>query len=768
MQLTVRPTEKGRADSGLAVIDRESMAEIGVERGDYVLVEGPGSEPGSNPDLNDGGEGASAVAMVWPGERRAGKRGEIHVDGHLRRAIGAGVDDRVTVERTTPSDAQEIEIALPADIGLDGNLGLRFRDELADRALVNGQVLAVSFGFGSVSGPSGNSIPITITDTDPSGTVVVREWTDVTVSPAVADLPAAVGPSSASPADEPTAAGGPVAYEDVGGLDSEIERLRELLELPMRHPGLFDILGISPPKGVLLYGPPGTGKTLLARAFIDETGFSCRAVPGPELVSAYYGDGDELEDLVDELESDAPAILFIDELDAAAPDRSGAGGEAERRVITRLLSMLDGIDAGSRVAVLATTNRVEEIDAALRRPGRLGREIEVGVPDAAGREEIVRVHARGMPLAAGVDLGELAAGTHGFVGSDLEHLVNESAMNALRRRRPDIDLDAEAIDADVLESLDVTDADWRAALRGIEPSALREVFVEVPDVAWTDVGGLEGAKERLRETVQWPLQYADAFERVKLTPAKGVLLYGPPGTGKTLLAKAVANEAESNFISIKGPELLDKFVGESEKGVREIFSKARENAPTVIFFDEIDAIAGERGGNAGDSGVGERVVSQLLTELDGLEALEDVVVIATTNRPDLLDDALVRPGRLDRHVRVSVPDESAREEIFAVHAGDRPLANGVTVADLAARTGGYVGADIEAVCREAATAAVREFVRSADAGENADVAGIYLRPRHFDRALEDVAGSADGSTARFEGFDDRPPDRGPDSFGDDA
>jgi transitional endoplasmic reticulum ATPase len=752
MQLTVRPTKKGRADSGLAVIDRESMAEIGVERGDYVLVEGPGSEPGSNPGLNDGGEGASAVAMVWPGERRAGKRGEIHVDGHLRRAIGAGVDDRVTVERTTPSDAQEIEIALPADIGLDGNLGLRFRDELADRALVNGQVLAVSFGFGSVSGPSGNSIPITITDTDPSGTVVVREWTDVTVSPAVADLPA----------------GGPVAYEDVGGLDSEIERLRELLELPMRHPGLFDVLGISPPKGVLLHGPPGTGKTLLARAFIDETGFSCRAVPGPELVSAYYGDGDELEDLVDELESDAPAILFIDELDAAAPDRSGAGGEAERRVITRLLSMLDGIDAGSRVAVLATTNRVGEIDAALRRPGRLGREIEVGVPDAAGREEVLRVHARGMPLAAGVDLGELAAGTHGFVGSDLEHLVNESAMNALRRRRPDIDLDAEAIDADVLESLDVTDADWRAALRGIEPSALREVFVEVPDVAWTDVGGLEGAKERLRETVQWPLQYADAFERVKLTPAKGVLLYGPPGTGKTLLAKAVANEAESNFISIKGPELLDKFVGESEKGVREIFSKARENAPTVIFFDEIDAIAGERGGNAGDSGVGERVVSQLLTELDGLEALEDVVVIATTNRPDLLDDALVRPGRLDRHVRVSVPDESAREEIFAVHAGDRPLANGVTVADLAARTEGYVGADIEAVCREAATAAVREFVRSADAGENADVAGIYLRPRHFDQALEDVAGSADGSTARFEGFDDRPPDRGPDSFGDDA
>ena len=752
MQLTVRPTEKSRADSGLAVIDRESMAEIGVERGDYVLVEGPGSEPGSNPGLNDGGEGASAVAMVWPGERRAGKRGEIHVDGHLRRAIGAGVDDRVTVERTTPSDAQEIEIALPADIGLDGNLGLRFRDELADRALVNGQVLAVSLGFGSVSGPGGNSIPITITDTDPSGTVVVREWTDVTVSPAVADLPA----------------GGPVAYEDVGGLDSEIERLRELLELPMRHPGLFDVLGISPPKGVLLHGPPGTGKTLLARAFIDETGFSCRAVPGPELVSAYYGDGDELEDLVDELESDAPAILFIDELDAAAPDRSGAGGEAERRVITRLLSMLDGIDAGSRVAVLATTNRVGEIDAALRRPGRLGREIEVGVPDAAGREEVLRVHARGMPLAAGVDLGELAAGTHGFVGSDLEHLVNESAMNALRRRRPEIDLDAEAIDADVLESLDVTDADWRAALRGIEPSALREVFVEVPDVAWTDVGGLEGAKERLRETVQWPLQYADAFERVKLTPAKGVLLYGPPGTGKTLLAKAVANEAESNFISVKGPELLDKFVGESEKGVREIFSKARENAPTVIFFDEIDAIAGERGGNAGDSGVGERVVSQLLTELDGLEALEDVVVIATTNRPDLLDDALVRPGRLDRHVRVSVPDESAREEIFAVHAGDRPLANGVTVADLAARTGGYVGADIEAVCREAATAAVREFVRSADAGENADVAGIYLRPRHFDRALEDVAGSADGSTARFEGFDDRPPDRGPDSFGDDA
>ena len=411
---------------------------------------------------------------------------------------------------------------------------------------------------------------------------------------------------------------------------------------------------------------------------------------------------------------------------------------------------MDGLEERGQITVIGTTNRVDAVDPALRRPGRFDREIEIGVPDRTGREEVLRIHTRGMPLGDGVELERYAENTQGFVGADLENLAKESAMHALRRVRPELDLEEDEIPADVLDSIEVTENDFKEALKGIEPSALREVFVEVPDVRRSDVGGLDDAKERLRETVQWPLEHADAYERVALEPAKGVLLYGPPGTGKTLLAEAVANEAQSNFISIKGPELFNKYVGESEKGVREVFSKARENAPTVVFFDEIDAIASQRGQGGDDSNVGERVVSQLLTELDGFEALEDVVVIATTNRLDLIDDALLRPGRLDRHIEVAEPDRDARREIFEIHTQDKPLADDVDIDDLVERTDGYVGADIEAVCREAAQIAVREYVHATANGESATVDQIELTMAHFEQALDEIDADTRSEDRGFE------------------
>ncbi len=461
-------------------------------------------------------------------------------------------------------------------------------------------------------------------------------------------------------------------------------------------------------------------------------------------MSKYYGESEErLRDVFEEAENNEPAIVFIDELDSIAPKREDVSGDVERRVVAQLLSLMDGLEQRGDITVIATTNRVDAIDPALRRGGRFDREIHIGVPDTAGRKEILQIHTRGMPLADDVSVDRYAENTHGFVGADLESLTKEAAMTALRRLRPDLDLEDAEIDAEALEALEVTGTDFRSALREIEPSALREVFVEVPNVTWEDVGGLDETKNRLKEAVQWPLEHADAFAQVGLQSTKGVLLHGPPGTGKTLLAKAVANESQSNFISIKGPELFNKYVGESEKGVRDVFSKARENAPTVVFFDEIDAIATERGSGGGDSNVGERVVSQLLTELDGLEELEDVVVIAASNRPDLIDRALLRPGRIERHIEVMAPDEDARRAILDIHTRDRPLSDDVDIGELAAETDGYVGADLASLCREAATAAVREHVRATAAGEASAVGEIVLTRNHFELALEEVGPSSE-------------------------
>lgn len=712
MELTVKPMDKRDAGSGLAVIDPGVMRELGVESGDHVIIEGD--------------QGDSGVARIRP-DTIEGVENVVRIDGHLRRAADVTIGEETTVEPADIKPAQRVTIALPKDLDI-GGVGLYVRDQLADSVVTSEQAIPVGFGFEG----TGQRTPVRVVGTEPSGTVVVREWTDIMVSETASEE------VSTGTAPDERATG--VTYEDIGGLDSELDQVRELLEIPMQYPELFHVLGVEPPNGLLLYGPPGTGKTLLAKAVECETDTYFRTIYGPEIISKYRGESEEqLREVFAEAAANEPAIVFIDEIDAIAGKRGDS--EDTKEVVAQLLSLMDEL---GEVAVIGTTNRPDAIDPALRRPGRFDREIEIGVPSEEGRKEILQIHTRDMPLD-GVDPEEYAAHTHGFVGADLANLAKESALCSLRRIRPD--LEGENVDAALLESLRVTEDDFETALHGIEPSALREVFVEIPDISWNDVGGLSAAKERLRETVQWPLEHPDAFERVDLRPAKGVLLHGPPGTGKTLLAKAVANETQSNFISIKGPELLDKYVGESERGVREIFSKARENAPTVVFFDEIDAIATERGQGSGDANVGERVVSQLLTELDGLEALEDVVVIAATNRPDLIDSALVRPGRLDRHVHVSVPDEDARREIFAVHTQDKPLADDISLDALAARTDGYVGADIEAVCREASTVAVREFVRRSNEDDTISVTDIDLTLAHFERAFEEIS----SRTARSDG-----------------
>ncbi|USZ67753.1 CDC48 family AAA ATPase [Halorussus salilacus] len=736
MKLTVKPLKQKDAGRGLAAIDRRSMQELGVENGDYVVIEGKGQ--------------GRAVARVWPGYPEDEGRGVVRIDGQLRQEAGVGIDDKVTIEKADVKPANSVTIALPQNLQIRGNIAPHIRDKLSGQAITQGQ--NVPFGFGLMGMGSGQSIPLKVASTDPDGTVVVTDSTQIDIS----ERPAEEISSGSGAGGE----GRPeVTYEDIGGLEGELEQVREMIELPMRHPELFSRLGIDPPKGVLLHGPPGTGKTLMAKAVANEIDAHFRTISGPEIMSKYYGESEEqLREVFEEAEQNTPAIVFIDELDSIAPKREEAGGDVERRVVAQLLSLMDGLESRGDVTVIGATNRVDAIDPALRRPGRFDREIEIGVPDREGRLEILQVHTRGMPLAEGVDLEAYADNTHGFVGADLESLAKESAMNALRRIRPEIDLESEEIPADVLDSLKVTRNDFKDALKGIEPSALREVFVEVPDVSWDQVGGLEDTKERLRETIQWPLEYPEVFETLDMQAAKGVLLYGPPGTGKTLMAKAVANEADSNFISIKGPELLSKWVGESEKGVREVFSRARENAPTVVFFDEIDSIAGERGrGQGGGSQVGERVVSQLLTELDGLEELEDVVVIATSNRPDLIDSALLRPGRLDRHVHVPVPDEEARRAILEVHTRDKPLADDVDLDDLAEETEGFVGADIEALAREASLAASREFIHSVDREEIAESVGnVRISREHFETALDEITPSVDEETKqRYEEIEER-------------
>ncbi|MGZ7049728.1 MAG: CDC48 family AAA ATPase, partial [Methanobacterium sp.] len=519
-----------------------------------------------------------------------------------------------------------------------------------------------------------------------------------------------------------------VTYEDIGGLKEEVKKVREMIEIPLKRPELFERLGISPPKGVLMHGPPGTGKTLLAKAVANESDSYFITINGPEIMSKYVGGSEErLREIFEEAEENAPSIVFIDEIDAIAPKREEVTGEVERRTVAQLLTLMDGLKARGQVMVIGATNRVDALDPAIRRPGRLDREIEIGVPDKDGRKEVLQIHTRGMPMEEDVDLDEISEVTYGFVGADLESLAKEAAMRVLRRILPEIKSDEEEIPKEVLQKIIVKKSDFKEALKEIQPSALREVLVQVPDIKWGDIGGLENAKQELQEAVEWPLKYPENFEKFGVRPPKGVLIYGPPGTGKTLLAKAVANESDSNFIAVKGPELLSKWVGESEKGVREIFRKARQTAPTVIFFDEIDSIASTRGGGATDSGVTQRVVNQLLTEIDGMEELQDVAVIAATNRVDILDPALIRAGRFDRHIKVEEPDADARLAIFKVHTKDMPLAADVDLDYLAKNTEGYSGADIEAVCREAVMLTLR-----------GNIDAVEVEMKNFKKAMKKV------------------------------
>ncbi|HEX5141158.1 MAG TPA: CDC48 family AAA ATPase, partial [Dehalococcoidia bacterium] len=528
-----------------------------------------------------------------------------------------------------------------------------------------------------------------------------------------------------------------VTYEDIGGLRKQVQRIREMIELPLRYPELFDRLGIEPPKGVLLYGPPGTGKTLIAKALANETSAYFTHIGGPEVMGKYYGESEErLRKIFEEAQEHAPAILFIDEIDAVAPKREELGSQqqVEKRVVAQLLSLMDGLKSRGQIAIIGATNAPQLLDPALRRPGRFDREINVGVPERNGRREVLEVHTRGMPLAEDVSLDKLAEITHGFVGADLAALCRESAMVTLRKISEDIPLDAEFIPFDLLSRLEVTMDDFIEALTEVEPSALREVFTEVPDVRWDDVGGLEEVKSTLKQIIEWPLMYAELFERANTAPPKGVLLTGPSGTGKTLIAKAVAHECGVNFISVKGPELLSKWVGDSEHRIRDVFKIARLSSPCIIFFDELEAIAGKRG--SGEANVTERVISQMLTEMDGIEELRGVVILAATNRPELLDPALLRAGRFEVRLDLPVPDKSTRRSIFSVHTESKPLGPDVDLDVLADETEGFVGADIEAVCRQASMESIKEFLEGGD--PERDPSGMAVGMAEFRRAIEQV------------------------------
>jgi len=699
--VSLRVTEAYYRDvgRGIARIDPEVMERLGLQSGDIIEVVGK----------------VKAPAIVWPGYPEDRGTGVIRIDGNLRNNANVGIDDKVRIRKASAKDAEKLIIAPTEPVRLMGGEAYLLR-LLEGRPVTRGQKIRVEI--------FGHTLTFVVTGSKPSGIVLVTRKTDIELKE--------------KPVEELKKAVPSVTYEDIGGLRRELRLVREMIELPLKHPELFQRLGIDPPKGVLLHGPPGTGKTLIAKAVANEVEANFISLSGPEIMSKYYGESEQrIREIFEEASEQTPSIIFIDEIDSIAPKREEVTGEVERRVVAQLLALMDGLEARGDVVVIAATNRVDAIDPALRRPGRFDREIEIGVPDRDGRKEILEVHTRSMPLADDVDVNKFADSTLGYVGADLEALAKEAAMHALRRIIPEIDIDQE-IPPDVLENLKVTVDDFEEALRNIEPSAMREVLVEIPNVTWEDVGGLETAKQEMQEAVEWPMKYPDVFSILHVSPPKGIMLYGPPGTGKTLLAKAVANESRANFISVKGPELLSKWVGESEKHIREMFRKARQVAPTVLFFDEIDSLASRRGLGA-DSHVTERVVSQLLTELDGLEELKDVTVIAATNRPDMVDPALIRPGRIERHIYIPPPDVEARKEIFRIHLKGKPLGN-VSIDTLAERTDGYSGADIEAVCREAGMLLIRENINPQMSKEDARKVAESLKfeLRHFEMAMEKI------------------------------
>jgi transitional endoplasmic reticulum ATPase len=678
------------------------MKKLGLTPGDIVEISGK----------------RKTVAICWPSYSEDAGKGIIRIDGYIRNNAGVSIDEKVTVRKIEAKKASKITLAPTEPLRIEGAEGY-LAQLLEGRVVTRGDVIPI--------GIMGRKVDLVVTSIQPPAPAVI-----ITV-----DTQIAIGEKPEAIVREVPK----VTYEDIGGLQEEIRKIREMVELPLKYPELFERLGVEAPKGVLLYGPPGTGKTLLAKAVANETNAAFFSISGPEIMSKFYGESEErLREIFRQAEENAPSIIFIDEIDAIAPKREEVTGEVEKRVVSQLLALMDGLKPRGRVVVIGATNRPNAIDPALRRPGRFDREIEIGVPNKQGRLEILQIHTRGMPLAEDVDLEKIANVTHGFVGADLEALCKEAAMRALRRILPQIDFEKEKIPAEILNKIVVTMDDFMEALKEVEPSAMREVLVEVPTVKWEDIGGLADVKLELQEAVEWPLKYPEVFEHLDAKPPKGILLYGPPGTGKTLLAKAVANESEANFISVKGPELLSKWVGESERAVREIFRKAKQAAPSIIFFDEIDSIAPVRGGGYGDSHVTERVISQLLTEMDGLEELRGVVVIAATNRPDIIDPALLRPGRFDKLLYVPPPDIEARKEILKIHLKKKPLAEDVDIEDIARRTEGYTGADLAAVCNTAVMLAIREHIMGNKNPDEAkkNVKNIKVCRRHFEEALRKV------------------------------
>jgi transitional endoplasmic reticulum ATPase len=675
VQLRVGDAKQRDVGRGIARIDQRTMQKLGISAGDVVEIVGK----------------RATSAIAWPAYSEDQNRDIIRIDGFTRKNAGVAINEYVIVRPAKVKEAVSVTLA-PVDMRLnvDEDFTNFVKNRLMERTLVEGDTTLVMM--------LGHAIPFVVTKTRPHGIVKVTADTKLTIL--------------SEPA--PEGRGVPrTTYEDIGGLHEEIQRVREMVELPLRHPELFQRLGIEPPKGVLLHGPPGCGKTLLARAVANESEANFFSINGPEIMSKFYGESEaRLREIFQQAQQNAPSIIFIDELDAIAPKREEVTGEVERRVVAQLLALMDGLSGRGNVIVIGATNRPNALDPALRRPGRFDREIEIGVPDKQGRYEILQIHTRGMPLAEDVDLKKLAEMTHGYTGADLAALCRETAMKALRRYLPQINLEEERIPPEVLEKMEVRMEDFLNAFKEITPTALREVYIEVPTVHWDDVGGLEEVKQELREAVEWPLKQPEIFKRMGIKPPKGILLYGPPGCGKTLLAKAVATESEANFITVKGPEVFSKWVGESEKAIREVFRKARMAAPAIIFLDEIDSLVPRRGLGFADSGVTERVISQLLTEMDGIVTLEDVVVIAATNRPDIVDPAVLRPGRFDRLIYVPEPDEKGRLQIFKIYTKNMPLAKDVNLEALAAVTKYYSGADIEAVCREAAMQALRRDINA--------------------------------------------------------
>ncbi len=697
--LILKVNEALSKDVGRAIarIDPEDMKSAGLDVGDIIQIEGKRKTP--------------AKIMPCYAEDRGKKI--IQIDGITRENAQIGLDEKVKIQKIEYKSAGRIRL-LPLTVS---GLYQKTKDTKYIGSLIEG--LPVSAGdrvratlFGS------RSSDYKVIDTSPAGVVIIDSQTMIRME------------SKKSGVTAPTK----ISYEDIGGLGNQIQRIREMIELPLRYPQIFERLGIDPPKGVFLYGPPGTGKTLIARAVANETDAYFSHISGPEIMGKFYGESEaRLRKIFEDAQAHAPAIIFIDEIDSIAPKREEMGGEkqVERRVVAQLLSLLDGLESRGHVIVIGATNIPNSIDPALRRPGRFDREISIPIPDKNGRLEILQIHTRGMPLADDVSINKLAEITHGFVGADLEALARESAMVALRKILPHIDYEMADIPYDTLMKLQITTDNFFEAMKEVEPSAIREVFVEVPDVKWDDVGGLENIKQELKEAVEWPLKYSDIFRKADTTPPKGILLYGQPGTGKTLLAKAVATESGVNFISIKGPQLISKYVGESERGVREIFKKAKQASPTILFIDEIDSLVPKRGAST-DSQVTERVISQFLTEMDGIEELKGVVVLAATNRMDLIDKALLRSGRFDLLFELPPPDENTRADIFRIHTKNKPLNDDIEIKKLAVQTENMVGSDIEFICRKASMFAIREFIENKKRKKNE----LKINREHFDKAIE--------------------------------